>query len=83
MYDYTRSLTTSEVMDLSPEEKEEYIRNRKAYRRWRTKMLKEQMVMGIAIVVGSIIVLTGASVVFIPLGLWEIWCAAHNDIVIC
>ena len=49
MYDYTRSLTTSEVMDLSPEEKEEYIRNRKAYRRWRTKMLKEQMAMGIAI----------------------------------
>lgn len=39
--------------------------------------------MGIAIVIGSIIVLTGASVVFIPLGLWEIWCAAHNDIVIC
>lgn len=33
MYDYTRNLTTSEVMNLTPGEKEEYIRNRKAYRR--------------------------------------------------
>lgn len=83
MYDYARSLTTAEVMDLSPDEKEEYIRNRKAYRHMRTKMLKEQMAMGVAIVIGSILVPTGASVAFIPLGLWEIWCAAHDDIVIC
>lgn len=83
MYDYTQKITTAEMLELSSEEKAEYIANRKAYRRWETKMLKEQTVMGAIMIASNLLALTGAAVALVPLGIWMIWCAAHKNIVIC
>lgn len=82
MYDYENNLTTAEVMDLTPEEKEEYINSRKEYRRWKTKKLKEQTFMGIGFALLNIIVPTGASILFVPLGLWVVYRAMKRDVVI-
>ena len=81
MIDYTKKLTTAEVMNLSPEEKHEYIENRKAYRRWRKRRLNEQTLWGLGITIACIVVPSGFSVIGIPLGLWTVYRAMKRDIV--
>jgi len=82
MADYTKALSTSEVMDLDPDEKSEYIANRKYYRRWVTKKVCEQTLTGLGMIIISVVAPTGGSVIFLPLGIYLIICAKKRNIVI-
>lgn len=82
MKPYMQSLKTAEVMALSPEEKAQYVHDRKYHRRWQTRMLKEQTWIGLGMTVLSLIIPTGLSFFTVPLGIWMIVRAQKRDIVI-
>lgn len=57
--------------------------SQREFSRRRRKALKEQFWSGLAMTVASILIPTGASFLFVPLGIWCVWAAIHDDCVFC
>lgn len=54
---------------------------RKEYNRRRNKAIREQFWSGLAMSIMSLVIPTGATVLILPLGVWCVWAALHDDCV--